>query len=97
MNHSVVCSHQNVITRGEVKLYEFIIPKMGQGDPDIDIIGIKVKVGDFIEINQPIVELESEKVTVTLESEKSGLVSEILVKEGDTVKTGTVVCRIKEM
>ena len=49
-----------------------------------------------LEINQPIVKVESEKITVTLESEKSGLVDEILVEEGETVKTGTVVCRIKE-
>ncbi len=77
-------------------MYEFIIPKMGQGDPDIDIMELKVKVGDSIEINQPIVTLESEKVSVTLESEKSGLVHEVLVKEGETVKTGTVVCRIEE-
>ena len=69
---------------------------MGQGDPDIDIIELKVKEGDFIEIKQPIVEVESEKITVTLESEKSGIVYEILVKEGETVKTGTVVCTIQE-
>jgi pyruvate dehydrogenase E2 component (dihydrolipoamide acetyltransferase) len=69
---------------------------MGQGDPDIEIMEVNVKVGDFVEINQPIVTIESEKITVTLESEKSGLVHELLVEEGETVKTGTVVCRIEE-
>jgi len=83
--------------RGELKMYEFIIPKMGQGDPDIEIMEMKVGVGDLVEINQPIVTIESEKITVTLESEKSGLVHEILVQEGETVKTGTVVCRIEEI
>ncbi len=77
-------------------MYEFIIPKMGQGDPDIDIIELKVKAGDPVEIDQPIVTVESEKVNVTLESEKPGIVHEVLVKEGETVKTGTVVCRIEE-
>ncbi|MBM3705553.1 MAG: hypothetical protein FJW66_03410 [Actinobacteria bacterium] len=77
-------------------MYEFIIPKMGQGDPDIDIIELKVKAGDMVEVSQPIVELESEKIRVTLESERSGIVLEILVREGETVKTGTVVCRIQE-
>ena len=78
-------------------MYELIIPKMGQGDPDVEIMELKVQVGDFVKINQPIVTIESEKITVTLESEKPGSVRELLVEEGETVKTGTVVCRIEEI
>jgi pyruvate dehydrogenase E2 component (dihydrolipoamide acetyltransferase) len=78
-------------------MYELIIPKMGQGDPDVEIMELKVQVGDSVKINQPIVTIESEKITVTLESEKTGLVHELLVEEGETVKTGTVVCRIEEI
>lgn len=69
---------------------------MGQGDTDIEILDIKVKVGDLIEIGFPIVEIESEKASTTLESEKSGSVCEVLVKNGDIVKQGTIVCKIKE-
>ena len=76
-------------------MYEFIIPKMGEGDTDIEIMDIKVVVGDTIEVGYPIVEVESEKASITLESEKSGSVYEVLVKKGDIVKPGTVVCRIK--
>ena len=43
-----------------------------------------------------IVEVESEKVSVVLESEKSGSVQEILVKNGDIVKQGTIICMIIE-
>ena len=57
---------------------------------------VKVKVGDLIEIGFPIVEVESEKASTTLESEKSGLVCEVLVKNGDIIKQGTIVCKIKE-
>ena len=57
---------------------------------------VKVKVGDLIEIGFPIVEVESEKASTTLEFEKSGLVCEVLVKNGDIIKQGTIVCKIKE-
>ena len=77
-------------------MYDFIIPKMGEGDIDIEIMDIKVKVGDFVKEGDPIVEAESEKASTILESEKSGIVEEVLLKKGDTVKVGAVVCRIKE-
>ena len=76
-------------------MYDFIIPKMGEGDTDIEIMDIKVVVGDTIGVGDPIVEVESEKASTTLESEESGSVYEVLVKKGDIVKPGTVVCRIK--
>lgn len=77
-------------------MYEFIIPKMGEGDTDIEIMDIKVVVGDNVKTGDPVVEVESEKASTTLESEKSGSVYEVLVKKGDIVKPGTVVCRIEE-
>ena len=77
-------------------MYDFIIPKMGEGDIDIEIMDIKVKAGDTIKEGDPIVEVESEKASIVLESDKSGIIEEILVKVGDIVKVGTVVYRIKE-
>ncbi len=77
-------------------MYDFIIPKMGEGDIDIEIMDIKVKAGDTIEEGDPIVEVESEKTSTVLESDKSGIIKEILIKVGDFVKVGTIVCRIKE-
>ena len=77
-------------------MYDFIIPKMGEGDIDIEIMDIKVKAGDTIEEGDPIVEVESEKASTVLESDKSGIIKEILIEVGDSVKVGTIVCRIKE-
>ena len=65
-----------------INLYDFIIPKMGMGTTDIDIIKWKVKVSDKVKKGDPIIEIESEKVSTVLESEKSGVVAEVLYKNG---------------
>ena len=77
-------------------MHDFIIPKMGEGDTDIEIMDIKVKIGDIVKEGDPIAEIESEKAVTVLESEKSGIVKEVLLKKGDIIKVGAVVCRIKE-
>ena len=77
-------------------MYDFVIPQMGMGTTEADIIEWKVKVGDKIKKGDPIVEIESEKVSTILESEKSGVVTEILYKNGETVGVGSIVCKIKE-
>ena len=61
-------------------MYNFIIPKMGQGDIDIEIIDLKVKVGDIVKAGDAIVEVESEKVNTVLESEVEGIIKEIIYK-----------------
>ena len=75
-------------------MYEFIIPRLGQEDSEIEILSIKVRVGDKVEVDDPIVEIESEKSTTVLKAEKAGVISEIILNEGDIVEVGAVVCRI---
>lgn len=79
-----------------IKLYDYTLPKLGQGDSEIEILEIKIKVGDSVKRGDPIVEVESEKASTVLESEIDGIVEEVLVKNGDIVKVGTIICRIKE-
>ena len=77
-------------------MYDFIIPKMGQEDSEVEIMSIKVKVGDRVEVGDPIVEIESEKATTVLEAEEPGVINEILMNEGDVGQIGDVFCRISE-
>lgn len=69
---------------------------MGMGTTEVDIIKWKVKKGDYVNLGDPVVEIESEKVSYTVESQISGFVNEILYKEGDTVPVGKEVCIIDE-
>ncbi len=75
---------------------DIVVPKMSMGTTEIEIMAWKVKVGDSIEPGQPLVEIESEKVNFTMESEFSGVITEILYKNGESVPIGKVICRIEE-
>ncbi len=68
--------------------------------PDIGVekalVGeILVKVGDQIDVEQSIVVVESDKATVEVPSSTAGIVESIQVKEGDTVKEGVVLIKVK--
>jgi 2-oxoglutarate dehydrogenase E2 component (dihydrolipoamide succinyltransferase) len=52
------------------------------------------KVGDTVRINDPIVELETDKVAVEVAAEADGVLSEIVVEEGAEVEPGTILGRI---
>ncbi len=68
--------------------------------PDIGVekatVGeILVSVGDEIEVDQSIVVVESDKATVEVPSTVSGTVESIEIKEGDTIKEGVVILKVK--
>src|SRR5690606_37459512 len=68
--------------------------------PDIGVekatVGeILVAVGDEIEVDQSIVVVESDKATVEVPSTVSGTVESIEIKEGDTIKEGVVILKVK--
>lgn len=49
------------------------------------------KSGDAVNADEPLVELETDKVTVEVPAPASGALGEILVKEGETVEVGTLL------
>jgi pyruvate/2-oxoglutarate dehydrogenase complex dihydrolipoamide acyltransferase (E2) component len=77
-------------------MYDVHIPKMGMGTEEVDIIEWQVNIGNKVEKGSPLVEVESEKAKIVLESEVSGTVVELLFNNGDTAKVGDVICRINE-
>ena len=72
------------------------IPKMGMSSVEVDVVKWEVRVGDIVEVGQPLVVVESEKVEMTIDAEIRGVVREIRVMEGETVEVGTVICRVEE-
>ena len=73
---------------------EFRIPELGENIKSGDLVKILVKVGDSIEVDQPVIELETDKATVEVPSPVSGVIQQISVKEGDTVKVGQLVLTV---
>ncbi|PPI28015.1 branched-chain alpha-keto acid dehydrogenase subunit E2, partial [Rathayibacter sp. AY1B1] len=64
---------------------QFLLPDVGEGLTEAEIVAWKVKVGDEVAVNQVLVEIETAKSLVELPSPFSGTVVDVLVDEGQTV------------
>ena len=66
------------------------IPDIG-GATGVDVIEILVKPGDYIQVDSPLVTLESDKASMEIPSPSAGKISKLLVKTGDKVAEGDVI------
>jgi pyruvate dehydrogenase E2 component (dihydrolipoamide acetyltransferase) len=71
------------------------IPRLGEGADTGTVASIFVKVGDQINKDDAVIELESEKAVASIPSPASGKVTKILVKQGDTVKVGQSILTLE--
>jgi 2-oxoglutarate decarboxylase len=77
-----------------VQTIDVVTPAAGESVTEGTVLEWHVKVGDYIKVDDTIVEISTDKVDVELPSPGSGTVSEILVEEGETVTVGQVIARI---
>lgn len=75
---------------------EFKLPELGENIESGDLTKVLVSVGDAIEKDQPVIELETEKATIEVPSPVSGTVKEIHVKEGQTIKVGQLILTVED-
>jgi 2-oxoglutarate dehydrogenase E1 component len=73
---------------------DVVTPAAGESVTEGTILEWHAKVGDFVKVNDTIVEISTDKVDVELPSPASGTVTEILAQEGDTVGVGQVIARL---
>jgi pyruvate/2-oxoglutarate dehydrogenase complex dihydrolipoamide acyltransferase (E2) component len=74
---------------------EVLLPQWGMGMSEGTITAWLKNVGDTVAEDEPIAEVEAEKVEETLESPAAGTISEIVVTAGETVEVRTVVAYIE--
>ena len=74
---------------------EFKLDNLGDGVESGDVLEIMVAVGDTIELEQGVIELETDKATVVVPSEFAGKITKICCEEGDTLKPGDVLMEIE--
>lgn len=74
---------------------EFRMPDLGEGLTEAEIVSWSVEVGDRVELNQVIAEVESAKALVELPSPYAGVVEALLVDAETTVPVGTPIVRIR--
>lgn len=73
------------------KFERFPLPDAGEGLTEADIVTWRVAVGDRVEVNQPLVEIETAKSLVELPCPFDGVVTQLLVAEGETVEVGVPI------
>ncbi len=70
---------------------EFKLPELGENVEKGDVVRVLLKPGDTVAIDQPVLELETDKATIEVPSSIAGRISDVKVKVGDKVKVGQVV------
>lgn len=74
-------------------IIEMKIPSPGESITEVEIASWLVADGDYVEKDQPIAEVDSDKATLELPAEESGIIT-LKAEEGDAVAVGAVVCLI---
>src|SRR3954454_6720161 len=69
-------------------------PEMGDSVAEGTILEWRVKVGDSVAVDDPLVEISTDKVDAEVPSPVSGTIAEILVESDQTIPVGSVLCRI---
>ncbi len=74
-------------------ILEMKVPSPGESITEVEIAAWLVEDGDYVEKDQPIAEVDSDKATLELPAEESGIIT-LKAEEGDAVAVGSVVCLI---
>ena len=74
-----------------MKTYEFKLPDIGEGVTEGEIVSWLVKAGEVVKEDQPMVEVMTDKATVTITAPKAGKVLETRGKEGGVVPVHSVL------
>ena len=75
---------------------QILVPSLGESITEATVSKWLKRVGETVDTDEPLVELETDKVNVEVPSPQSGTLSSIKVKEGDTVEVGTLLGLVNE-
>ncbi|RYX81919.1 hypothetical protein EON83_22010 [bacterium] len=75
--------------------FPFKIPQLGEGLVGARVVTLWKRTGEFVERDEPLLEIETDKAIMSLESPVAGEIEEWLVQVEDDAEIGAVVCRIR--
>src|SRR3954451_9416446 len=76
--------------------FNFYMPDIGEGVVEGEIVSWRVKEGDKVKLDQPLVEVMTDKATVELPSPRAGTIKKINFKDGDICPVGKVLVTIED-
>lgn len=77
-------------------LVDAVVPFMGESISDGTLATFLKKPGDRVEVDEPIAQIETDKVTIDVASPEAGVIQKFVAKEGDTVEPGTKIAVISK-
>ena len=77
------------------QIIDVVLPDLGENIESADVVSVLVKVGDKIEKDRSIIEIETDKATVEVPSPSSGEVVEVMIKSGTKAKVGAALIRLR--
>ncbi|MDH5366947.1 MAG: 2-oxoglutarate dehydrogenase complex dihydrolipoyllysine-residue succinyltransferase [Cyclobacteriaceae bacterium] len=87
-------STEKAKTTGEI--HEMIVPTVGESITEVTISGWIKEDGDYVEMDEVIAEVDSDKATFELPAEANGILRTV-AQEGDTLEIGALICKIEVM
>ena len=76
--------------------FDFHLPDLAEGMTEAEVVSWKVQIGDSVSMDQPLVEVMSDKATVEIPSPRAGTISALNYKEGEMCAVGAVLFVIDE-
>ena len=86
-----IFSPTNNIFKGKENGMDVVVPVLGESVVEATVSKWIKKQGDYVEVDDPIIELETDKVTLEVPASVSGILENTMVSEGDTVEVGAVL------
>ncbi|KAE7995397.1 hypothetical protein FH972_000201 [Carpinus fangiana] len=77
-------------------LVDAVVPFMGESITDGTLATFLKQPGDHVEVDEPIAQIETDKVTIDVASPEAGVLQKFVAKEGDTVEPGTKIAVISK-
>lgn len=74
---------------------EFHLPELGENIDNVEVIEVLVSVGDTIAVDDPVIEVETDKASLEVPSSVAGVVKEIKVAAGASISIGSVVLTVE--
>src|SRR6202011_5345008 len=81
---------------GETPMTEIRVPTLGESVTEATIGRWFKKAGDAVAVGEPLVELETDKVTIEVPAPSAGILGEIAAKDGETVAVGALLGQISD-
>jgi pyruvate dehydrogenase E2 component (dihydrolipoamide acetyltransferase) len=73
---------------------ELKLPELGEDIEAVEVVQVLVQAGDRVELDQPVIEVETEKANLEVPSNGAGVIAEVLVRAGDRIRVGQTILNI---